>query len=86
MIVIRWISRLQSKRIELIAPHRKTIVKPKTQDGRPLRRYKRRWRVERLFAWLYNFGRIVTRYEYKLANFLGFLRLAGFMILAKKYL
>ena len=77
---------LAEQGIELIAPHRRTRVKPQTQDGRPLRRYKRRWKVERLFAWLHNFRRIVTRYEYKLENFLGFLRLAGFMILAKKYL
>jgi hypothetical protein len=38
--------------IELIAPHRRNRKKPKTQDGRPLRRYKRRWKIERLFAWL----------------------------------
>jgi len=36
--------------IEMIAPHRGARRKP-TQDGRPLRRYRRRWRVERLFAW-----------------------------------
>ena len=77
---------LAAQGIELIAPHRRGRVKPRTQDGRPLRRFKRRWKVERLFAWLHNYRRIVTRYEYKLENFLGFLRLAGFMILAKKYL
>jgi hypothetical protein len=36
--------------IELIAPNREN--RSKTQDRRKLRRYKRRWRVERLFAWL----------------------------------
>jgi hypothetical protein len=35
--------------IELIAPHRRSR-RIKTQDGRPLRCYRRRWRVERLFA------------------------------------
>jgi len=35
--------------IEMIAPHRGERRRP-TQDGRPLRRYRRRWRVERLFA------------------------------------
>jgi len=24
---------------------------PETQDGRKLRRYKRRWKIERVFAW-----------------------------------
>ena len=40
--------------VELIAPNRSNR-KVKTQDGRSLRRYRRRWKVERLFAWLHNF-------------------------------
>jgi hypothetical protein len=48
--------------IELIAPNRKN--RSQTRDGRKLRRYKRRWCVERLFAWLQWFRRLVTRYEY----------------------
>src|SRR5215471_10463472 len=40
--------------IEMIAPHRGERRNP-TQDGRALRRYRRRWRVERLFAWLHHF-------------------------------
>ena len=46
---------LAEKGIELIAPHRRNRKKAKTQDGRRLRRYKRRWKIERLFAWLGNF-------------------------------
>ena len=42
-----------------------------TQDRRPLRRARRRWKVERLFAWLHNYRRIVTRWERHPANFLG---------------
>ena len=34
------------------------------RTGRPVRRYRRRWTVERLFAWLQVFRRLVTRYEY----------------------
>jgi hypothetical protein len=34
--------RLAERGIELIAPHRSHRQKPKTQDGRPWRRYKRR--------------------------------------------
>jgi hypothetical protein len=44
--------RLLAEGIEMIAPHRRNRKKAKTQDGRKLRRYKRRWKVERLFAWL----------------------------------
>ena len=36
--------------IELIAPHKSVRVNAATQDGRPLRRYPRRWKIERLFA------------------------------------
>jgi transposase len=68
--------------IELIAPHRSNRVNV-TQDGRTLRRYKRRWRVERLFAWLQNSRRLVTRYERHAANFAGFLHLACAMILLR---
>ena len=38
--------------IELIAPHKSNRSRPKTQDGRKLRRFCRRWKIERLFAWL----------------------------------
>lgn len=60
--------------IEMIAPNRRR--RSKTQDGRKLRRYKRRWKVERLFAWMHNFRRLVTRWDYHIENFLGFVHLA----------
>jgi transposase len=46
--------RLKEQGITLIAPHRPNRRR-KTQDHRPLRRYRRRWKVERLFAWLHSF-------------------------------
>lgn len=57
--------------VEMISPNR-VNRRQKTQDGRALRRYKRRWKVERLFAWMHNFRRLVTRWEVKIENFLGF--------------
>jgi len=48
-----------------------------------LRRYRRRWKVERLFAWLQNFRRIAVRYERFAENFLGMLRLACCLILLR---
>jgi transposase len=69
----------------LIAPHRHNRTKPPTQDGRSLRRSKRRWKVERLFAWLGNFRRLVVRYEYHAANYLGFVQLACIVILLRQY-
>jgi transposase len=71
--------------IELIAPHRDKRSRAPTQDGRALRRYRRRWKVERLFAWLQNFRRLVVRYEYHVENFLGFVHLGCMLILLRRY-
>lgn len=76
---------LAKKGIALIAPHRQGRVRKATQDGRALRRYRRRWKVERLNAWLQNYRRLVVRYEYKPENFLGFVQLACMRILLKNY-
>ena len=73
------------REIELIAPHKINRKKPKTQDGRKLRRYKNRWRIERLFAWLQNYRRITTRYEFKLRNYLGFVQLGFIRILIRHF-
>ena len=69
---------------EMIAPHRQgRRPERKTQDGRALRRFKRRWKVERLFAWLYNFRRLVVRYEYHAANYVALVQLACVVILLR---
>jgi transposase len=70
--------------IELIAPHN-PIRRSKTQDGRPLRRRRRRWKIERLFAWFHNFRRIVTRWERYADNFLGMIHLASAVILLRHF-
>ena len=57
-----------------------------TQDRRPLRRARRRWKVERFFAWLHNARRLVTRWEYHADNFLAFLQLACARILLKAFM
>ena len=72
--------------VEMIAPHRRNRKKPKTQDGCPLRRYKRRWKIERLFAWLGNFRRLVVRYERFALNYLGFVQLGCILILLRRSL
>ena len=63
--------------------HRGRRRKLKTQDGRKLRRYKRRWKIERLFAWLHNFRRLVIRYERRVDNYLGFVHLGCIVILLR---
>jgi transposase len=73
---------LETYGIELIAPHLRTWRQP-TQDGRLLRRYRGRWRIERLFAWLHWFRRPVTRWEYHIENFFGMVRLGCIKLLLR---
>jgi transposase len=74
---------LEERGTEMIAPHRRNRKKPRTQHGRQLRRYKRRWKMERLFAWLGNFRRLVVRYERRVENYLGLVRLGCIVILLR---
>jgi transposase len=71
--------------IRMIAPHT-SRRRRKTQDGRQLRRYCRRWKIERFFAWLHNFRRLVIRWEHHEDNFLGMVHLACILILMRNYL
>ena len=54
--------------VEMIAPHR---------------RNRRRWKIQRLFAWIQNFRRLVVRYECRSDNFLGMTLLACALILLR---
>jgi transposase len=76
-------AQLRALGVEMIAPHHPRRAR-KTQDGRKLRRYRRRWHVERLFAWMMRFRRLVTRYEQHAANFLAFVKLACVVILLRR--
>jgi len=77
---------LRKQGIELIAPHKNNRRKSVAQDGRALRRYKRRWKIERLFSWFNRFRRLVVRYEYHPENFLAMVQLASILMLVKLYL
>jgi transposase len=74
---------LKGQGVEMIAPHRSNRTL-KTQDGRALRRYQRRWLVERYFAWLQWKRRLLVRWEYYAENFLGFVQLASITMLLKR--
>jgi transposase len=76
--------RLRQRGIELICPHKKNRVRPATQDGRALRRYRRRWIVERTNAWLGNFRRLVVRYDRSLTIYGAFFHIACLMIVLRR--
>lgn len=72
------------RNVELIAPKRAGKRPSKRhQDGRSLRRYKRRWKVEALFAALKQMRRLATRWERKAENFLGLLQLGCVVVLLR---
>ena len=72
-----WLRKtLAGRDIELICPHRNNRTKPPLQDGRSLRRYKRRYKIERSISWLQRFRRLITRWEYYAELFEGFVHLA----------
>ena len=72
--------RLARRGIELSSPHRRNRVRPKTQDGRKLRRYRRRWIVERSIAWYGAFRRLIVRYERQTLMYLAFVHFASAII------
>jgi len=77
--------RLAKRGIELVCPHRRGRVRPATQDGRKLRRYRRRWRIARSVSWLQSFRRLVTRYEYYPNLYHGFAQLACLLIVLRRF-
>ena len=75
---------LEVQGFRLIAPHRKDRTKPTRNDGRRMRRYRRRFVVERTFAWVQSFRRVATRYEDLCHLYDGFVALAcAFIALSK---
>ncbi len=78
--------RLRRRGIALIAPHRSNRHRTPPQDGRVLRRYHRRWIVERSIAWLGNFRRLVVRYDRSLTIYQAFFHIACFMIVLRRVL
>jgi hypothetical protein len=60
----------------MIAPNRRN--RSRSQDGRQLRGYRKHWKVGRLFAWMHNFRRLVTRWEPHIENFLASSTLPAF--------
>jgi len=78
---------MEEKGVELIAPHRSNR-KPEniTQDRRSLRRYRRRWTVERTIGWIQNFRRLCIRWEKSTQLFQGYLHLSCALLLLKQVL
>jgi transposase len=70
---------------ELISPHRKNRVKGLKQDGRKLRRYRKRWKIERTISWIASFRRLVVRYERFSCLYQAFIHLACAIICLRRF-
>jgi len=75
---------LATRSIQPIIPARSNNRQATHQDGRCLRRYRRRWIVERSNAWLYNFRRLVVRYERSAEIYTALVHLACALITLKR--
>ena len=71
--------------IELIAPSKSNNKQSAAWTTDAQQAYKNRWKIERLFSWVHQFRRIVTRWEYYVENFRGFVLLASVLILLKSF-
>lgn len=75
---------ISARNVEMISPHRSNRkLENKTQDGRKLRRYKRRWTVERTISWLQNYRRLCVRWEKSTLMFQGFVHLTCAILLSR---
>jgi transposase len=69
----------------LLAPHRRNRTKAPRNDGRRMRRYRRRFVVERTFGWLHSYRRVIVRYEWYSFIHLGFVHLACALIALRRF-
>lgn len=76
--------RLADKGIELICPYRCNNKQKRYYDGRKLRRYKRRWKIERTFSWFSNSRRLVVRWERDIVVYSAFFHIACLIMALKR--
>ena len=67
---------LESEGFVPIIPHRKNRVQPSRNDGRRLRRYRRRWLIERTNAWLHCYRGLAVRWSFYSFLYVGMVYLS----------
>jgi transposase len=72
--------RLARRGIHLVSPHRRNRRNYRELHPVSRERYRRRWKVERTFAWLGNFRRLVVRYEHHVAIYEAFFHVACLVV------
>jgi IS5 family transposase len=76
---------LEAERFTPILPHRKNRVKPSRNDGRRLRRYRHRWRMERTNAWLHCYRGLAMRWSFYSFMYVGLVYLSFIHIALQRF-
>jgi transposase len=77
--------RLRRRGVTAIIPYRNWNLHKRFDDGRHMRRFRHRWRIERTFAWLGSFRRLLVRHERLPSMYCSFLYLAAALIALRKF-
>jgi transposase len=77
--------RLARRGITVIVPYRDNRTVRKYEDGRHLRRYRRRWIIERTLAWLGSFRRLLVRHERLTSVYCSLLYFAAALIALRRF-
>ena len=78
--------RVKKRGIEWIVPYRKNNKQRRYQDRRELKRYKRRWIIERTNAWLGQLRLLQVRHEHLLATYHAFFYLTCLYVTLRRCL
>ena len=85
----RWwleaISKPKNSGVFLAIQYRGKRKRSEIQDGRKLRRYRKRWIIERPFGWLGNYCRLLVRYKRPNDMYRAFFDLACIMIFLNRF-
>jgi len=77
--------RLGRRGITVIVPYRENNTARRHEDGRLLRRDRHRWVIERTFAWLGSFRRLLVRHERLTSMYCSFLYFAAALIALRRF-
>ncbi len=77
--------RLARRGITVIVPYRANNKARRHEDGRLLRRYRHRWIIERTFAWLGSFRRLLVRHERLTSMYCSLLYFAAALIALRRF-
>jgi transposase len=77
--------KIEDEGLRPVIPHRRNRVRASRTDGRRLRRYRRRYVVERTNAWLHCYRGLAVRWSYYSFMYVGLVYLAFIDLALKRF-